>query len=81
MENHPEFSGEVPQEVMAMVSKGESLEGAWARYRVPALEKELAQTKKDFDIYKANSANKNSQLPAAGGKKKEMDDFLEGLLG
>lgn len=82
VENHPEFSGEVPKEVMAMVSKGESLEGAYARHRVPELEKELAQVKKDFEIYKANSANKNSRIPdAKGGKKKVMDDFLEGLLG
>lgn len=82
MENHPEFSGEMPQAVMDMVSKGESLEGAYAIHRVAELEKELAQTKKDFDIYKANSTNKNSRIPSPkSGKKKEMDAFLEGLLG
>lgn len=81
MEKHPEFSGEVPQEVIAMVHKGESLEGAYAIHRVAELTKELAQTKKDFDIFKANTANKNSGLPDAKGGKRELDDFLEGLLG
>lgn len=82
MEKHPEVSSELPKEVVAMVSDGESLEGAYARYRVPELEKQLAQVKKDYEIYKANSANKNSRIPdAKGGKKKVMDDFLEGLLG
>lgn len=81
MEKHPEVSGELPKEVVAMVSAGESLEGAYARHRVAALEQELAQVKKDYEIYKTNTANKNSRLPGAKGKKKETDAFLEGLLG
>lgn len=81
MEKHPEFGGEVPQEVVALVSQGESLEGAFARHRLPAVEKELAQVKKDFEIFKSNTANKNSQMPdAKGGRKKESDDFLQGFL-
>lgn len=82
MENHPEHDGKIPDEVADMVQKGESLEGAWARHRVTALEKELAQVKKDYEIFKANTANKNSQLPAAKGKKREdVDDFLRGFFG
>ena len=82
MENHPESDGKIPSEVVAMVQKGESLEGAYARYRVTNLEKELAQVKKDYDIFKANTANKNSQLPGAKGKKREeVDDFLRGFNG
>ena len=82
MENHPEHDGKIPEEVVAMVQKGESLEGAFARHRVASLEKELAQIKKDFEIYKANTANKNSQLPGAKGKKREeVDDFLRGFNG
>lgn len=82
MENHPEVNGELPREIVAMVSAGESLEGAYARHLVPELKQELAQVKKDFEIYKTNADNKNSRLPGAkGGTKKVKDDFLEGLLG
>jgi len=82
VENHPEFSGEVPQEVMDMVSKGESLEGAYAIHQLKAVTAQLEQTKKDFEIYKTNTANKNSRIPdVKGGKKKEVDDFLLGFLG
>lgn len=82
VENHPEFGGEMPQEVMAMVAQGESLEGAYARYLVSGMKKELAQVKKDFEIYKTNTTNKNSQMPTVtSGKKKEQDAFLDGFLG
>ena len=82
MENHPEFTGEIPQAVMEMVGRGETLEGAYARHRVAGLEEQLAQVKKDFEIYKTNQTNKNSRLPdVKSRKKKENDDFLSGFLG
>lgn len=81
VENHPEFGGEMPQEVMDMVSKGESLEGAYAIHQLKEVTAQLTQTKKDFEIYKTNTANKNSTAPSGkSGKKKDNDDFLRGFL-
>ena len=82
VEKHPEASGEMPKEVIDMVSAGESLEGAWAIHNLAVAQKELAQVKKDFEIYKANTVNKNSRIPGAKGKGREdKDDFLRGFFG
>ena len=82
IENHPEFGGEMPQEVMDMVARGESLEGAYAIHQLKEVTAQLAQTKKDFEIYKTNTANKNSRLPdVKSNRKKDEDDFLQGFMG
>ena len=80
IENHPEFSGEVPQAVMDMVAKGESLEGAYAIHQLKEVTAQLAQTKKDFEIYKTNTANQKSKSPDVRSSKKADDDFLAGFM-
>ena len=79
-ENHPEV-GNIPAEVIKMVSDGESLEGAWARYSLGQLTSENASLKRQMEILKTDKANRDSRLPTSKNTARKEDRFLEGLCG
>ena len=74
-ENHPEIK-EIPKEVVELVSKGESLEGAWAIVSLSKTLEKVSQLEKENKILTQNNKNKQTKLPSAQSSAVKEDDLV-----
>ncbi|MBR2502591.1 MAG: hypothetical protein IKB62_00525 [Oscillospiraceae bacterium] len=80
-ENHPDVKV-IPQEVMKLVAKGESLEGAFAIARVKKVLQEKAELEKKYKelenankVLKQNNKNARSKMPSSQSTAKKDSDL------
>lgn len=81
-EKHPEVA-EIPKEALALVAKGESLEGAYAitelgkaLKQISALAKEKAELEKNIKVLKQNEKNKKTKLPSSRSNAVKEDELV-----
>lgn len=75
MENHPEVK-EIPQDVVQLVHKGESLEGAYAISELAKAKEQIAKLTNENKILTQNNKNKQTKLPSAQSSAVKEDDMV-----
>lgn len=82
MENHPEIK-EIPKEALALVAKGQTLEGAYAitelskaLKQISDLTKEKAELEKSIKVLKQNDKNKKTKLPSSRSNAVKEDELV-----
>lgn len=74
-ENHPGVK-EIPHEVIALVHKGESLEGAWARVELAKAQEQIAKLITENKILTQNNKNKQTKMPSVQSSAVKDDDLV-----
>ena len=81
-ENHPEVQ-DIPKEALALVAKGETLEGAYAitelskaLKQISELTKEKAELEKNIKVLKQNEKNKQTKLPSSRSNAVKEDELV-----